>query len=56
MLKVFKKINPKLVFSLPALSSVSKRSFYYPDTHHIQMEPHVLAKRIIKCVGARLRE
>ena len=37
--------------------SVPKRAFYYPDSgHHIQDEPHVLAKRIIKCVGTRLRE
>ena len=33
------------------------RGFYYPDAnhHHLNQEPHVLAKRIIKCVGERLR-
>ncbi|CDW74488.1 UNKNOWN [Stylonychia lemnae] len=33
------------------------RGFYYPDAnhHHLNQEPHVLAKRIIKVVGERLR-
>ena len=33
------------------------RSFYYPDAnhHHLQQEPHIVAKRIIRCVGDRLR-
>ena len=33
------------------------RSFYYPDAnhHHLNQEPNVLAKRVIKCVGDRLR-
>ena len=33
------------------------RSFYYPGEHHVhlQQEPHVLAKRIIKVCGDRLR-
>ena len=34
------------------------RGFYYPDAnhHHLNQEPHVLAKRIIKVVGERLRQ
>ena len=33
------------------------RNFYYPDGnhHHLNQEPHVLAKRIIKVCGDRLR-
>ena len=33
------------------------RGFYYPEQHHLHLgqEPHVLAKRIIKCCGDRLR-
>ena len=36
---------------------IAVRNFYYPDTHHLHLnqEPHVLAKRIIKCCGDRLR-
>merc|ERR1712072_1362174 len=34
------------------------RTFYYPDAHHLHLaqEPHVLAKRVIRCCGDRLRE
>ena len=37
---------------------MSLRSFYYPDAyhHHLQQEPHVIARRVIKWVGQRLRE
>ena len=33
------------------------RNFYYPDAnhHHLNQEPHVLAKRVIRCIGERLR-
>ena len=36
---------------------VQARTFYYPDAHHHHMnqEPHVIVKRVIKCVGDRLR-
>ena len=36
---------------------VPVRNFYYPDAnhHHLNQEPHVLAKRVIRCVGERLR-
>ena len=49
---------------------IPSRSFYYPDANHHHMnqevsnfnefnfsiiQPHVLAKRIIRCVGERLR-
>ncbi len=38
--------------------SLPVRGFYYPGQHHVhlQQEPHVLAKRIIRCCGDRLRE
>merc|ERR1712151_491822 len=40
-----------------AVYSLQSRGFYYPDGnhHHLQKEPHVLAKRIIRCVGSKLR-
>ena len=40
-----------------SLAPVAMRTFYYPDQHHhhLQQEPHVLAKRIIKVTGDRLR-
>ena len=36
---------------------VQLRGFYYPQQHHLHLnqEPHVLAKRIIRCCGERLR-
>lgn len=36
---------------------VMKRGFYYPGSHHVHMqqEPHLIAKRVIKCCGDRLR-
>jgi len=39
------------------LAPVAVRSFYYPDASHthLQQEPHIVAKRIINVVGARLR-
>ena len=39
------------------LFNISARGFYYPDAnhHHLNQEPTVLAKRIIKAVGDRLR-
>ena len=42
---------PKFIVAQPI------RGFYYPDAnhHHLNQEPHVLAKRIIRCVGERLR-
>ena len=55
----------KLAQPLPMLQA---RSFYYPDANHhhlnqevsfilllITFKPHVLAKRVIRCVGDRLR-
>ena len=41
----------------PMMSVGVTRGFYYPDQHHIHLmqEPHVLAKRIIKVTGDRLR-
>ena len=37
---------------------MSFRNFYYPGSyhHHIQQEPHVIARRVIKWVGDRLRQ
>ena len=45
------KANPML------MSQIALRNFYYPDQHHLhlQQEPHVLVKRIIRCCGDRLR-
>ena len=39
------------------LTALPVRNFYYPDAnhHHANQEPHVLAKRVIRCVGERLR-
>ena len=39
------------------LGASQARSFYYPGEHHVHLnqEPHVLAKRIIKVCGDRLR-
>ena len=39
------------------LTTTMGRSFYYPGEHHIHLsqEPHVLAKRVIKVCGDRLR-
>ena len=41
----------------PIMSVGLMRNFYYPDQHHVHlmMEPHVMAKRIIKVTGDRLR-
>jgi hypothetical protein len=38
--------------------SLALRTFYYPGQHHVHLnqEPHVLAKRIIRMCGDRLRE
>ena len=47
-----------LLISKPTnLLHVSSKSFYYPQNyhHHLNQEPHVIARRIIKCVGERLR-
>ena len=43
--------------SNPMLIRVAQRGFYYPDQHHhhLNQEPHVLAKRIIRCCGDQLR-
>ena len=40
------------------VGATQARSFYYPGEHHVhlQQEPHVLAKRIVKICGDRLRE
>ena len=53
----FSQVNPMLAQSNKMLTMQPIRGFYYPDGnhHHIQQEPHVLAKRIIRCVGDRLR-
>ena len=39
------------------LAPAAVRTFYYPDQHHhhLNQEPHVMAKRIIKVTGDRLR-
>mmetsp|Transcript_1418 Transcript_1418/g.1256 ORF Transcript_1418/g.1256 Transcript_1418/m.1256 type:complete len:103 (+) Transcript_1418:35-343(+) len=39
------------------LLPVAARTFYYPDASHVhlQQEPHIVVKRIINVVGARLR-
>ena len=52
--KKFTVIKPR--FSM--LTYMNARSFYYPENikQHMQQEPHVVARRIIKCVGQRLRE
>ena len=36
---------------------ITVRTFYYPDAHHLhlQQEPHLLAKRVIRCCGDHLR-
>ena len=55
-LQAFKQM-PKQV-KLQQIASVgAMRGFYYPDQHHIHLnqEPHVMAKRIIKVCGDRLR-
>merc|ERR1712078_653293 len=51
---------PKMQQMLPMSvmsNHIAARGFYYPDAnhHHLNQEPHVLAKRIIRCVGERLR-
>ena len=52
--------SSKLAFKprMNLLYMMSLRTFYYPDSyhHHLQQEPHVIARRIIKWVGQRLRE
>ena len=39
-------------------TSLAVRGFYYPGQHHVHLnqEPHVLAKRIIRVCGDRLRQ
>ena len=56
MLQVFKQM-PKQVRLQQIASVGAVRNFYYPDQHHIHLnqEPHVMAKRIIKICGERLR-
>ena len=57
---VFQNKNMMTNFRQPQMMSMVKmpiRSFYYPDGnhHHLNQEPHVLAKRVIKICGDRLR-
>ena len=51
------KQMPKQVRLQQVCSVGAVRGFYYPDQHHIHLNqgPHVMAKRIIKVCGDRLR-
>ena len=57
MAKLVAHNQQALMKSNMILAQVQMRGFYYPDAnhHHLNQEPHVLAKRIIRCVGDRLR-
>ena len=57
MVKLVAQNQQAFVRSNMAMTQVAVRNFYYPDAHHhhLNQEPHVLAKRIIRCVGDRLR-
>ena len=57
MLTRFQFAQRHFIINKSYLIPAAFRGFYYPDGnhHHLNQEPHVLAKRIIKVCGDRLR-
>merc|ERR1719242_746216 len=55
--KSFKAMQGAIRMQNSIVKVGAMRGFYYPDQHHIHLnqEPHVMAKRIIKVCGDRLR-
>ena len=58
MLNSFVKASRTVARTQSTMGQLQVRGFYYPGQHHVhlQQEPHVLAKRIIRVCGDRLRE